>query len=52
MSMDTLLELSRLAMLPMVGLLWRISTQLATLTATLEAHKGRLDRLERAEGKA
>jgi hypothetical protein len=52
MNASGLLELANLAMVPVVGLLWRISTQLATLTATMEAHGDRLERLERAENKA
>jgi hypothetical protein len=46
---SSLLEFAQLAMVPVVGLLWRISTQLATLTAQMQAHGARLELLERAE---
>lgn len=37
----------QLLLIPVVGLLWRISGQLAHLTATTDAHAGRLEMLER-----
>lgn len=42
-----LMAVLNLLLVPMVGLLWRISTQLATVSAKLEAHDGRLELLER-----
>ena len=46
MSQDVL-QLVNLLLVPVVGLLWRISTQLASVTATQDSHSRRLDHLER-----
>lgn len=46
--MEALVPVLQLLLVPVVGLLWRISHQLATLAATTAAHDQRLDRLERA----
>jgi hypothetical protein len=42
------LQLLNLLLLPIAGLLWKISTQLAAVVATQAAHHGRLESLERA----
>jgi hypothetical protein len=44
-----LLQLVNLLLVPVVGLLWRISTQLATVLAVQEAHDARLKILERLD---
>jgi hypothetical protein len=43
-----LVALLNLLLVPAVGLLWRISTQLATVTAQINAHDKRIEALERA----
>ena len=45
--MDAITPALQLLLIPVVGLLWRISGQLAHLAATSEAHAGRLQTLER-----
>lgn len=44
-----LLQLVNLLLVPMVGLLWRISNQLAAMEATQTAHAQRITNLERQE---
>jgi hypothetical protein len=46
--MENLASLAQLLLIPAVGLLWRISGQLAELSATVKAHDHRLTMLERA----
>ena len=41
------LQLVNLLLVPMVGLLWRISNQLASMNATQAAHHDRISNLER-----
>jgi hypothetical protein len=42
-----MLQAADLLLIPTLGLLWRISTQLATLTAVQREHERRLETLER-----
>lgn len=45
--LEHLATLAQLLLIPAVGLLWRISGQLAMLTATTKGHADRLATLER-----
>lgn len=47
--MSELLPWLNLLLMPALGMLWRISTQLATLQAVQGEHSRRLDRLEAAQ---
>lgn len=47
MNLHDVLQLADLLLLPTLGMLWRISTQLATLTAVQREHERRLETLER-----
>ena len=46
MSPDTIAQIANVALLPIAGLLWRISTQLAAMNATMAAQDERIERLE------